>query len=356
MSTSPSSYTSSSSSTSSQYSLSPPGQQQRKCVICSRVAYSNNYGVLSCDACKMFYRRIVCLNREYQCKYQGRCREIYDKMDVKCRGCRYQMCLEAGMTFQPTFLELTNEKDVDVATLIGTILFLDSKRTKAMKTQFTDEDFTLKEILTERRMRMKKRKSGLSNHEWSFLGIYTSIEFLMSLDFMTFLSDEDKSVLLKHFCVKASLFASAMRAIREKRDRLMTVDGNDVYPDCILNLKVISLQLLNRIRSLLVARLINLKLTDEEFSLVNVVFFCNPALPLSNAGIEIVATQQKIYSAALLQYCNVAYERNGPSRFTDLISILSVVNKNYEDVQAMTMIFKLHAKNVVYRKIVAEVI
>ena len=71
----------------------------------------------------------------------------------------------------------------------------------------------------------------------------------MSLDFMSFLSNSDKvsqnqlkliisinfqTILLKHFCVKASLFASAMRAMRERRDRLMTVDGRDVYPDDIL--------------------------------------------------------------------------------------------------------------------------
>ncbi|EGT38863.1 hypothetical protein CAEBREN_04745 [Caenorhabditis brenneri] len=156
MSVSPSSFSSSSSSSFSCSSGSLLDLQQRKCVICDRLAYSNNYGVLSCDACKMFYRRIVVLNRDYKCKYGGVCRESLAPRDVKCKGCRYQMCLEAGMTFQPTFLELTNEKDMDVAVLIGNILFLDSRRSKAMKTQFTDEDSTLNEVL-EKRMRMKTR-------------------------------------------------------------------------------------------------------------------------------------------------------------------------------------------------------
>lgn len=32
------------------------------------------------------------------------------------------------------------------------------------------------------------QRSEITNHEWSFFGIYTSIEFLMSLDFMSSLN------------------------------------------------------------------------------------------------------------------------------------------------------------------------
>ncbi|KAF1754052.1 hypothetical protein GCK72_020610 [Caenorhabditis remanei] len=303
----------------------------------------------------MFFRRIVVLNRDYKCKNSGQC--LARSKVTKCKGCRFQQCIAAGMTYQPTVLELANEKDVDLSTTIGALLFLDARRSKAMKTQFTDENFSLVQVVELRRMRLKTRKSdNISTHDWSFFGIYTSIEFLMSLDFMSFLSNSDKTILLKHFCVKASLFASAMRAMRERRDRLMTVDGRDVYPDDILKLDKFSQTFLNRIRSLLVARLIDLKLTNEEFALINVVFFCNPALPLSLAGQEVIASQQKVYTSALLQYCNVAYERHGPSRFTDLLSLFHVINKNFEDVQAMTMIFKLCAPWVVYKKIVTDVI
>lgn len=43
-----------------------------------------------------------------------------------------------------------------------------------------------------------------------------------------------QKILLKHYCVKASLFASAMRAMKEQRNTLMTVDGKEIYPDAIL--------------------------------------------------------------------------------------------------------------------------
>lgn len=137
--------------------------QQKKCAICFRPAFSNNYGVLTCDACKMFYRRIVILNREYKCKYGGGCAHVAKSTVVKCKGCRYQQCLEAGMTFQPSFAELTNEKDFDAATTVATLRFLDSRRSNAMKTQFTDEDFSLLEVLEKRRMKMKARVSCFEN-------------------------------------------------------------------------------------------------------------------------------------------------------------------------------------------------
>uniref|UniRef100_A0A8R1DPT4 NR LBD domain-containing protein n=1 Tax=Caenorhabditis japonica TaxID=281687 RepID=A0A8R1DPT4_CAEJA len=110
---------------------------------------------------------------------------------------------------------------------------------------------------------------------------------------MVQLDNKDKLILLKSFCVKASLFAGAMRAKREGRDRLLTVDGRDVYPDNLKRLEVLKIDiksfsltrlekfpegLLHRIRSLLVCRLIELKVTSEEFALLNVILCCNPGM------------------------------------------------------------------------------
>ncbi|UMM44575.1 hypothetical protein L5515_019707 [Caenorhabditis briggsae] len=228
-----------------------------------------------------------------------------------------------------------------------------------MKTQFTDENFSLVQVLENRRMKLKARRvQNLTSHDWSFFGIYTSIEFFMSLDFMADerLQTKDKKILISSFCVKASLFASAMRAVKEKRDKLMTVDGKDVYPDEIMKFKQFSLEFLKRIRSLLVAKMIELRLTNEEFVLCNVILFCNPALLITGTDQDVIARQQNAYTSALLEYCNLAYGKNGPSRFTDLLSLFHVINKNFEDVQAMTVIFKLCSPQTIYRRIVTDVI
>ncbi|CAO4387961.1 unnamed protein product [Caenorhabditis nigoni] len=330
----------------------------RKCVICERPAFSHNYGVLSCDACKMFFRRVVTLNRDYKCIKNGLCTP--KEKTTTCKGCRYKLCQDSGMTFQPNFMDLKDkDQKMDVTNVLGILLFLDARRSKQMKTQFTDENFSLVQVLENRRMKLKTRRSQiLTNHDWSFFGIYTSIEFFMSLDFMAdeHLQTRDKEILLTSFCVKASLFASAMRAVKEKRDKLMTVDGKDVYPDEILKFKQFSLEFLKRIRSLLVAKMIELRLTIEEFVLCNVILFCNPALLITGAAQDVISRQQNAYTSALLEYCNLAYGKNGPSRFTDLLSLFHVINKNFEDVQAMTVIFKLCSPQTIYRRIVTDVI
>lgn len=64
------------------------------------------------------------------------------------------------MSFQPTFLELTNEKDLDISVTIGNLVFLDTRKSRIMKTQFTDDNLSLEQIVDTRRMKMKSRVSG----------------------------------------------------------------------------------------------------------------------------------------------------------------------------------------------------
>ncbi|CAP20526.1 Protein CBR-NHR-157 [Caenorhabditis briggsae] len=276
--------------TCSKTTLVPMENSFRKCVICKRPAFSHNYGVLSCDACKMFFRRVVTLNRDYQCKKGGACTP--KEKTTTCKGCRFKLCQDSGMTFQPNFMDLKDtDQKIDVTNILGVLLFLDARRSKQMKTQFTDENFSLVQVLENRRMKLKARRvQNLTSHDWSFFGIYTSIEFFMSLDFMADerLQTKDKKILISSFCVKASLFASAMRAVKEKRDKLMTVDGKDVYPDEIMKFKQFSLEFLKRIRSLLVAKMIELRLTNEEFVLCNVILFCNPALLITGTDQDVI--------------------------------------------------------------------
>lgn len=114
---------------------------------------------------------------------------------------------------------------------------------------------------------------------------------------------------------------------------------------------------LNRIRSLLVSRLHDLRITNEESVLINAIFFCDPALiTLSKPAQSILSAYQKTYSSALLQYCQHTYQHCGPSRFTDLLGLCHVINRNFEDVQYMIMIFRFYQRDVKYRKIVSEVI
>lgn len=85
-------------------------------------------------------------------------------------------------------------------------------------------------------------------HEWSVLSIHTTIEFFMSLEVMTELENKDKvssqvlskvflsnfqTILLQSFSLKSMLLAGGKRALEAMRDRVLTPDNRDVYPDTL---------------------------------------------------------------------------------------------------------------------------
>ena len=71
------------------------------CHICYETAYRDhlNYGAISCYSCRAFFRRIHKLTVDkpkFVCKFGGDC-EITLKTRRKCKRCRYDLCVRAGM-------------------------------------------------------------------------------------------------------------------------------------------------------------------------------------------------------------------------------------------------------------------
>ncbi|EGT44122.1 hypothetical protein CAEBREN_24733 [Caenorhabditis brenneri] len=340
-----------------------------KCAVCGKPAFCYNYGVLSCNACKMFFRRVEVDKITYTCKYWNKCYDGLEFVDVKgtsprCRACRYQRCVTVGMKYLPPGkpeleLELINQADLQFTSLIGNLLFMDSRRRHKISNCYTPENCTLKEMVTRSkgsRMTLKTEDQRVDLHEWSFFGIYSSVELFMSFDFMDTICLEDKMVLLQNFALKSMLFTGAMRALAANVDRVMTPDGKDVYPDVMYKMGIFSADFLNGIRSRLVARLMELKVTNEEHVLLNVILFCNPALrPLSPATIKIITARQKAYSTALFQYCSLTYQQAGPCRFADLLALATILNKQHEDISYLTTLFQFYVPGLEYKKLFVEV-
>lgn len=68
-----------------------------KCKICESRATGFHYNVLSCEACKNFFRRAVVHKLKYECKNgQGIC-SVQSGHRPRCQYCRMSKCREMGM-------------------------------------------------------------------------------------------------------------------------------------------------------------------------------------------------------------------------------------------------------------------
>ena len=84
---------------------SPPASPQQHgqvgfppCVVCGDKSSGNHFGVISCEACKSFFRRSVRANRQYVCRAMDKnaC-PVTVKTRNRCQHCRLEKCLHAGM-------------------------------------------------------------------------------------------------------------------------------------------------------------------------------------------------------------------------------------------------------------------
>lgn len=70
--------------------------QQLMCKVCGDTASGNHFGVLSCEACKSFFRRSVRSASPYACRGTRDC-NIQKTTRNRCQYCRLQKCTAVGM-------------------------------------------------------------------------------------------------------------------------------------------------------------------------------------------------------------------------------------------------------------------
>lgn len=67
------------------------------CKVCLGRGSGLHYGVNSCESCKSFFRRCLTRKDEYKCMKNKDC-PVTSQIRGNCSGCRYQRCLEVGMS------------------------------------------------------------------------------------------------------------------------------------------------------------------------------------------------------------------------------------------------------------------
>jgi len=68
-----------------------------RCKICDSRATGFHYNVLSCEACKNFFRRAVVHKLKYECKNGSNCCSVQSGHRPRCQYCRMTKCREMGM-------------------------------------------------------------------------------------------------------------------------------------------------------------------------------------------------------------------------------------------------------------------
>uniref|UniRef100_A0A914UVQ5 Uncharacterized protein n=1 Tax=Plectus sambesii TaxID=2011161 RepID=A0A914UVQ5_9BILA len=69
------------------------------CSACSDEASGRHYGGITCNSCKIFFRRTVRHKLEYKCRKRNEC-VINKETRANCRHCRFKKCIQAGMQIQ----------------------------------------------------------------------------------------------------------------------------------------------------------------------------------------------------------------------------------------------------------------
>jgi len=91
-----------------------------KCGICHSTTMGFFfYGAIACNACRVFFKRAVLSKKKIVCQGKGSCFH-------KCRKCRFERCLQAGM--QPS-LVLKKQKDIldNIAPVVDPVFTLEDE-------------------------------------------------------------------------------------------------------------------------------------------------------------------------------------------------------------------------------------
>ncbi|CAP22478.1 Protein CBG01180 [Caenorhabditis briggsae] len=269
------------------------------CVVCGKGTTAFNYGANFCNACKIFYQRAMkAENFPTECLNEGNC--------LKCRFCRYQLCLQAGL-HPPT----RKSPSPGFSSMLKHLEILDNQRKEKVLSY--------------------SQVPNLNFNFWAEATYQTTVEFISGLEVSKLLNDTEQMVLVWQSVRKYNTLCFAMRAYTDQKDMVAFPKGvNPLPPE--LNLYFQNFPcVLNKIRSNVVAKLREILITNDEFLLISAILICDPVPSMfTESGLSHVYWYQRLYTSTLFQYCQTHYPENGPSRFSDLLSVIGVVIQTIE--------------------------
>ncbi|CAB05763.2 Nuclear hormone receptor family member nhr-268 [Caenorhabditis elegans] len=332
------------------------------CLVCSARAFNRNYGVMSCFACKMFFRRTVFKNMLFNCKYFKNC-TIHYKTHPKCRACRFQKCLNIGMkaaSKNDRIVSIGNYEDYNFDKLLNDLIVKNDKNYSNFIDFYSLEDPSLKDIIEDRSiMKLVRRTPETLNDvdQWSNMLAYSRISYFLDFNFIRELDSSDKNTLFKYNVSRAGCLALAMCAYSENKPKLTFPNDVDIFPSEMYNLCGSSTAVLNQVSGQVIAKFIELEIRQEEYLLLLLVMFCNASITnnFSHKTKLILSSHQQVYCSALFRYCQLKYSKSAPTRFTELLSVFGIVNKSVNNMSFLSMMVQCYNPKFNFKRLMQDI-
>ncbi|OXA44432.1 Thyroid hormone receptor alpha [Folsomia candida] len=130
----------------------------QSCHVCGEAARWKNFGGMSCNCCKSFFRHFVLKNLKdakseqdfrKNCKFKGDCL-IDQKTRKKCKACRFVKCCKIGMNFKWVLADYKKIQDLKLQkSKIGPAEILPIIETPRNDAKLNDKDATMIENISK---------------------------------------------------------------------------------------------------------------------------------------------------------------------------------------------------------------
>nr|pir hypothetical protein ZK6.5 - Caenorhabditis elegans [Caenorhabditis elegans] len=230
--------------------------------------------VPSCNACKIFFRRLITRTAPVKQCYIGEHCFTKSPITKKCTFCRFQKCIQVGMTL-PSYLhfgELTKEKCID--STIQKLILMEAHRKDLMANYYTSYlNPTIDEVIRLNKVEYTRKSQNhqMSFYNWAFHCCLVTVDFMKKFSFVNLLRFEDQKNLMKEFYIKLTVLINSKQSMSCGKEGMTFPDGSDVLPPTSSEwgISKISQNLENKVRCRLIGRLSELRITDEEYLLIN---------------------------------------------------------------------------------------
>ncbi|CAO4370083.1 unnamed protein product [Caenorhabditis nigoni] len=337
----------------------------RACQVCEKVEanVATGYGITLCNGCKMVYRRHTLIKEERQ-------EPIVCNHSKRCHRCTLIKCLEFGLKMFRESKEVQLLKALNARNAVRSSNFINSQ---------PREDLNLKEIMRRGPIKFETKTvniQDLNSHQWANLQMVTTIEFMKTFDVMKHLTETEVTGFIKKTYFNTAIFFMAMNSYFSGQSAMMFPGNKDVFPEETAPIHEIGSSywgLFNSIRCELIAKFIELQVSQDELLLLAVVISCGSIItekpiviedangeiiinhpPISTLGSQFIQSYRDFHLTALFDNCMKNENAHGHIRYNNLLSIIQLVTQTMQKLDMTYHLFQLYQRDGNLSKLVRE--